>query len=488
MTEDGQGQHGIEQYYNDLLAGTPTKVASLVGPGGTSLESSQQVLQPGRPGSTIQLTIDAGLQLQLEKELYATWVADPSSRVSATIIDPWTGEVLAWASVPGYDENDYSTVASTSPGLFADPIASQVYEPGSVMKMLTAAAALNAGVVTLDQTVQDSTELRFGSDVIRNYDDLSMGRLPFEDAVAYSRNVAVAKVAATLDKTVPTAAARLYGMWQQFGIGQPTGIDLANEAAGIVADPATQPWQPVDLADRAFGQGVAVTQVQLAVAYAAMVNGGMKVTPYLVKQIDDTPHAVAPPTSIISPSLAGQLQSLLQHVTEVVPWYKSGTQIPGYVVGGKTGTAQIWDASANAWEPNTFNFSFDGFVGTDKPRAVITIRIQDGVPDNRGGGNLYLAVASYQLFRRLAIDTMSAMGVPPLTGGQPPIASPSPTPSSRPSGGGGGGANGGSGGSGSGGHGHGPSPSPTPRPTPKPTTSPPARPSPDPSPGPSAGG
>ncbi|MEO7118582.1 MAG: penicillin-binding protein 2 [Candidatus Limnocylindrales bacterium] len=418
VTEDGHGQHGLEQYYDDLLAGTPTRMASLFGASG-ALSSSARVLDAGRPGADLRLTIDAGLQLQLEKELYAAWVADQAARVSAVVLDPSTGDVLAWASVPGYDENDYATVASRRPDLFDDPISSQIYEPGSVMKMITASAALEAGVVTPTTQVKDGYYLSFSGAVVHNYDGRSKGRLSFQDAVAFSRNVAVARVAASLDRTVPRASAKLYDSWDRYGFGQRTGVDLAGEASGIVADPAEHRWEPIDLANRAFGQGVAVTQVQLAAAYAAMANGGQRVTPHLVGAVDGVPKVSVPPETIIDRPLASDLQGMLEHVTQRVRWYREGTQIPGYVVGGKTGTAQIWDSATGAWMTDRLNFSFVGFIGNEHPRAIVALRIQEAVPGITNG-QLDLHVESYELFRRIALDIITEMDVPPAGGGVTP--------------------------------------------------------------------
>ena len=146
-TSDGTGHYGIEQRYDAVLAGLPKRVASARDRFGRPLQSSELVLDPGVDGQDIRLSIDASLQLQLEKELFLAWTADHAQRVSGLVMDPDTGEVLAWASVPGYDANDISDVSANQPTIVQDPIVSQFYEPGSVMKMLTATAALETGAV-----------------------------------------------------------------------------------------------------------------------------------------------------------------------------------------------------------------------------------------------------------------------------------------------------------------------------------------------------
>ncbi len=189
-------------------------------------------------------------------------------------MDPYTGAILAWASVPGYNANEYVRAAERSPELFTDPLVSEVYEPGSVMKMFTAAAALEEGVVTLQTPVADGRVLRIGPNVVRNGDHDSVGVVPFEDIIAKSRNVGTGRVALTLGETTEEGATVLYNMWHRLGIGESTGIELLNESSGIVADPALNPWQQIDLVNRSFGQGVAITPLQLATAFCAMVNGG----------------------------------------------------------------------------------------------------------------------------------------------------------------------------------------------------------------------
>jgi cell division protein FtsI/penicillin-binding protein 2 len=412
VNSSGVGHYGIEQEYDSYLAGRP-KVYAAASANGRVVESSARVLEPGVDGMDVQLTVDASLQLQLEKELYAAWVADRAKRVSALVMDPDTGAILAWASVPGYDANNYSDVAATAPELFQDPLASLTYEPGSVMKMLTATAALKNDVVRLNQRVPDRYSIRFGTQLIRNADWQSLGRIRFKDAISYSRNVATATVAARLGSNLRRASTVLYRTWRDLGIGRPTGIDIANEAAGIAVDPRSQPWAPIDLANRAFGQAVAVTPIQLATAYTPMINGGLHVQPHFLAGVGGQAHQAAKPTRAMSRKLAGQLRKILEHTTSAVPWYAEGSLIPGYQVGGKTGTAQIWLAEQGRYAAKLFNFSFIGFVGGDQPEAVVAIRIQEAVPKIRGRGDFKLGITSYELFRRVARDTIATLEISP---------------------------------------------------------------------------
>ena len=415
VNAQGVGSYGIEQQYNSVLAGTATIYDSLHDSSGKVLETTSHVVQQGANGLDIHLTIDQSLQLQLEKEIYAAWITDNSKQVSALIMDPSNGEILAWASVPGYDANNYAEIAANHPELMQDPIVSQIYEPGSVMKMFTAAAAIDAGVVTPDSKVHDVYALHFGGDTIHDSDHRAMGWMPFRDAIAYSRNVVAAEVARRLDSTVDKAGAKLYKTWQRFGIGSLTGVDVSGEVPGIASDPKVTKWQPVDLANRSFGQSVAVTPIQLGTGYTAMINGGFRVQPHILAAIGGEGQAAKAPQRIISASLAGQLQGILHHVTASVPWYAQGSLIPGYQIGGKTGTAQVWDAQKMKYSYNTFNFTFVGYVGGATPNAVIVTHIGEASPKVIKQGDLELGITSYQLFRRIAKDTIYTLDIPRLS-------------------------------------------------------------------------
>lgn len=409
----GEGHYGIEERYQALLAGQPRELTALRDRNGRPLGGTEIVKDPGVKGATIRLSIDASLQLQVEKELYAAWVANQSKRVSAVVMAPDTGELLAWASVPAYDANDYAAVAKDSPQLLHDPIVSEVYEPGSVMKMFTAAAALEHDVVTPQTRISDTAELRISRNVIHNSDRRGKGSIPFRDVIAFSRNVGTARVAAMLGDDIASAASVLYDTWARLGVGRLTNVDVSHEVNGLVSNPARSRWAAIDLANRSFGQGVAVTPIQLASSFSAMVNGGMRVQPHLLVAVNDEPAEVVEKRQVITSELSTELTSLMTHVLTGVPYYDEGTRIPGYLVGGKTGTAQIWDSKEGRWAWNLYNFSFAGFVGRDRPQAVIMTRIHETRPHVARVGDFRLGITSYELFRRIAIDTIDALDIPP---------------------------------------------------------------------------
>jgi cell division protein FtsI (penicillin-binding protein 3) len=430
VNRKGTGQYGVEQYYDAQLSGTPRVLAAQRDASRNPVPDSSTVLQPGSAGQDLLLTIDAALQVAVEQELLSAWIADRAKRVSAVVMDPYSGEVYAYASYPAYDANDYQAIAATEPARFVDPIVSTVYEPGSVFKMMTAVAALGSGAVTMNMKFKDVGTLRLdgGRTKIDNANRKGMGVMKWKDAIAYSRNVVAAKTALRLGDTTAQASQRLFETWRQLGFGEPTGIDVANEVDGIVRDPAKVAWRQIDLANGSFGQGVAVTPIQLAQSYAAMVNGGTLVQPRVVKQVGAVETQPISRGTVLSAKLSVTLTKLMKHVVTKVDFYRDRTVIPGFEVGGKTGTAQIWDADAKRWKVNRFNYSFIGYIGREKGKAdlVVAVRIEEGTPTVVRVGQLEMPVMSFELFRRIAHNAITAPDLLPETRSVPASAPVSP--------------------------------------------------------------
>jgi cell division protein FtsI/penicillin-binding protein 2 len=431
VNASGVGQYGLEQAYDSVLAGKPETIRvnpSRPGPLGWT------VVDPGTPGKDIITTIDATLQLQIEQEVFATWLADKAKAVSAVVMDPKSGAVFAEASYPSYDANEYQAVANQDQSRFIDPVISQQYEPGSVFKMLTASAALQTKTTSLTTKINDTGVMKLAGGLeVADADRKAKGMMTFADIVAWSRNVGVSQAAFRLGKTVNAASDVLYRTWQTYGIGHKTGIDLAGETAGYAPDPSNPdtPWYQIDLANRSFGQAVAVPPIQLMKAYSEMANGGFAVTPHVaqgdIRAALATATAAATPdgTRIISTSLSSSLTTLMEHVTTAVPSYNQATYIPGYYVGGKTGTAQIWDPTANGgrgdWMGNdTYNYSFFGWVGTSSPDLTVGVVIYQGTPTKVGQGILDMPVQSTDMFRRVATDAVNTLSVPANPNGPKP--------------------------------------------------------------------
>jgi cell division protein FtsI/penicillin-binding protein 2 len=420
----GNGQYGLEQQYNKLLAGKPTVLSvdpNTPGPAG------ERVIDIGVPGEDLRTTIDAGLQLQVEQEIFSTWLADRAKAVSAIVMDPKTGAVLAEATYPSYDANLYTTFAAQNPSLFVDPIVAEVYEPGSVFKMLTASAALSTNTTALTTKINDTgvMQLPDGQEVA-DADRKARGWMTFADIVAWSRNVGVSQVAFRLGKTTAAASAALYNTWRAYGIGQATGIDLAGEATGIVRDPAKSPWAKIDLANASFGQGVAVTPIQVMRAYCEMANGGLSVTPRVAYPYaaGGAEASASAGSRIVSASLSTSLNGLMRHVVTAVGSYWQATYIPGYYIAGKTGTAQIWDPSLNkgkgGWMDDIYNYSFYGWVGHETADLAVGVVIYRGTPTSVAQGVLTMPMQSTELFRRIATDAVVSQRIAPNKNGPPP--------------------------------------------------------------------
>jgi cell division protein FtsI/penicillin-binding protein 2 len=414
VNRESQGQYGVEQRYQDVLAGTPRVLIAQRDVTGRTMPETAVVEQAGVIGEDLRLTIDASLQLAVEQELLAAWIADKAESASAVVMDPYTGEVYAEATYPSFDANEYRTIAKDDPSRFLDPVVSSVYEPGSVFKMMTAAVALETGTVTPSTRIKDTGTLKLdgGKSKIDDADRRGMGWMTFRDGIAWSRNVVAAKVALMLGDDTAESSSILHEMWTRLGYGAQTGIDVAGEVNGIVRDPATTRWAQIDLANGAFGQGIAVTPIQLATAYSALVNGGTLVQPHVGKAIGEQDLVTAPRGDVLDAGLSRRLVRMMAHVITEVPTYTKRTLVPGYYVGGKTGTAQIWDPKARngrgGWKHNLFNYTFVGYIGRkpDVPDLIIAVRLEEGRPTVARVGQLEMPVMSFELFRRIATNAM----------------------------------------------------------------------------------
>jgi cell division protein FtsI/penicillin-binding protein 2 len=415
VNQAGAGQYGVEQSYQDVLAGTPRVVEADRDINGQPLADTERTVSAGTPGADVRLTIDASLQLALEQEAMAATIADHADGVSIVVLDAWSGEVYADASYPSYNADDYGATANDDAARFLDPAVSEVYEPGSVFKMFTTLAALETGTAGLQTPFRDPGHLSLdhGKERVRDIDGRSMGTLTLEDGIAYSRNVVAAEIALGLGPTLRDASAILHDVWTRFGFGRPTGIDVSGEVGGLVNDPAISAWREIDLANGSFGQGVAVTPIQLATAYAALVNGGTLVRPHVVAQIGDRPVIVQPQGQVMDPSFTPELVQVMRRVLQL-NWTLT-TRRQGYWLGGKTGTGQIWDSKSQRWLPYQQNFSFVGFVGREPghPDLIIALKIAGGRPAIGAFGVPILALKSTELFFRAATDAMSTPGLLP---------------------------------------------------------------------------
>ena len=337
---DGAGQYGVEGAEDALLAGLPGSVSAQEDVIGRRIADSVYELRPPVDGADLRLTLDAGLQHILETAMWSTYEKNLAQGATGLVMDVHSGAILAMASFPSFDANGY---ASSDPALFTDPAVSRQYEPGSVMKAFTVAAALDAGAIDLQTTVEDDNNLRIGKIRIQNADRYTVpsghGEITAGDVLNLSNNVGAAKIGLLLGRQ------RLYEAFKRFGFGAPTGVDVAGEASGVVWNP-DGPNATGDLtaAQNAFGQGLSVTAVQLVAAYSAIANGGTLVTPHVIAGWtgpDGVYHAtdVQQGERIMREETANTMVRLL---TDAVDNGRAQpAKIPGYSIAGKTGTAEV---------------------------------------------------------------------------------------------------------------------------------------------------
>jgi cell division protein FtsI (penicillin-binding protein 3) len=340
VDNNGGGWYGVEGGENGLLAGTPGEVSAQEDVIGRQIADSATLLREPVDGVDLTLTLDIGVQHMLEQEIWSTYRMNRAVGATGLVMDADTGEILAMASYPSYDGNDFAT---TDGELFSNPAVARQYEPGSVMKAFTVAAALDAGAITTKDTVVDDNNLLIGDVHIHNADrakhPYGHGSITAADVLALSNNVGAAKIGLELGRR------NLYEAFLRFGFGAQTGIDLDGEASGVVWDPdGANASGDLTAAQNAFGQGLSLTAVQLAAGYASFANGGLLVTPHVVEgwtDPDGTFHAMEQPPAerIMREETAATMVELLTNAID--NGIATGARISGYTVAGKTGTAQI---------------------------------------------------------------------------------------------------------------------------------------------------
>jgi cell division protein FtsI/penicillin-binding protein 2 len=416
---NGDGQYGVEGARDDLLAGLPGMVTAQRDVIGRQIADSATLLQDPVDGADLQLTIDAGIQSLLEQEMWATFRANNAVGVTGLVMNAETGAILGMASFPAYDGNQFATANGE---LFANPAVARQYEPGSVMKAFTIAAALDAGAITTTDTFVDDNNLLIGNIRIQNADRYTHryghGPITAEEVLALSNNVGAAKIGLELGR------AELYEAFRRFGFGMPTGIELAGEAAGVVWNP-DGPNASGDLttAQNSFGQGLSVTAVQLAAGYAAFANGGMLVTPHVVQgwtDADGVAHpAERPPDERIMRSQTAD--TMLRLLTNAIDdGIANGASIPGYTVAGKTGTAQVagpvtaMDENGQPYERWTYidgwiDSSFIGILPAGDTKLVTLILLHRPAT----WGLYQMAERPETVFARLMPQVLAYLAIPP---------------------------------------------------------------------------
>jgi cell division protein FtsI/penicillin-binding protein 2 len=398
VNNDGQGQYGVESYYNDLL--TPkngstgeTKDAegNVVALGATTYDAPQD-------GDTVVLTIDRNIQYQAEQALQKAVEKFSATGGSVVVMDPKTGAIKAMASRPNFDPNRFSAYGAEG---FINPVISGTYEPGSTFKPIIMASALDAGAVTPTTTVNGTASVHVGDRDIFNSEKRPYGVETMTQVIERSDNVGMVFVQRQM------GGQKMYDYIQRYGFGTPTGIELSGEVSPGIT-PIEQLYD-VNFATMSFGQGIAVTPIQLLAATGVFANQGKLMSPHLVEQIqhqDGKVETVEPKTirQVISPQASSQIGGMMVRVVEAGAGKPA--QVSGYRVAGKTGTAQIPNGTGGYEEGTTIG-NFVGFAPVEDPRFVMLVKI------DRPKGVTYAEESAAPTFGELAKYLLTYYNVPP---------------------------------------------------------------------------
>ncbi len=360
------GYFGLEGYYDLPLSGKPGFIGGQKDAHGSPILLGGTTQVSAVSGVDLQTTIDKRIQTVVEEGLQKGIEKYGAAKGSVIVMDPTTGEILAMASLPSFDPLKYSEY---NDALFKNPVITDTFEPGSILKIVVMAAGLDAGVVEPDTKCEICAgPLKLDKYFIKTWNDEYHPDISMTDVIVESDNVGMSFVGQKL------GADALYDYLHKFGIGEKTGIDLQGEAAPKLRERGT--WNIVDLATASFGQGVAVTGIEMIRAAAAIANGGYLVTPRVVNSIknDGWQEKIETdkPVRIISQKAASEITQMMVEATErgEAKW----TRIPGFSVAGKTGTAQI--PVAGHYDLTNTNHSFIGFSPAQNPKFIMLVTLR----------------------------------------------------------------------------------------------------------------
>ena len=368
---DAKGLAGVEQVYDAALTGEPGKRILDADAKRRPFESEGLDPQDGR---TLVLTLDQTVQYIVERELAAALERTQAKSAAAIVLDPHTGEVLALANAPSFDPND---AAGASPEQRRNDALQNIYEPGSTFKVVAFTGALEEKLVTPETRIECPGSISLPGRVVHDH---ARGSLTATEALAKSSNVAAIKLGMKLGNE------RLYEYIRRLGFGSKTEVELPGETAGLIR-PVSK-WQPGSIGSVPIGQEVGVTPVQMAAAYGAIANDGVRVAPHLVREVRDAEGRTverAEPEShrVVSAETAGMVRHMLESVT--LNGTAKKAQLEGYTAAGKTGTAQKVDPRTHAYSQTKYVASFVGFAPLENPAVVIIVVIDEAVGLHQGG-------------------------------------------------------------------------------------------------------
>jgi len=400
VSRDSEGLEGLELRYNNYIRGeTGSSVIERDALGRRVLVQGVEGVQIP-PGGDIHLTLDTSIQHLAEKELESTITKNRAKAGVAIVMEPFTGEVLALANFPSFNPNNFSKESAQQR---RNRAVADSFEPGSTFKTILAAAALEEEVVGKEDLFYcEMGKYAYAGKII--HDTHSYGWLPFYKILQVSSNIGFTKVAEKLKKD------RYFKYIEKFGFGIITGIDMPGEVPGLLRN--AESWSAIDLATHAFGQGISATPLQMAMAYAAVANGGFLMRPYVVRRVvspggevllENQPHVVR---RVISEKTARLLASMLKEVTN-----EGGTgvmaNVEGFEVAGKTGTAQKADLAHGGYAARKRVASFVGFVPADAPRLVVLVLVDEPEVSVYGG------IVAAPVFRNIARGALRQLAVAP---------------------------------------------------------------------------
>lgn len=374
---DGDGLAGVEHSLDQFVRGRPGVVTLLRDARRGMYMVSSDTGDGPVDGLNLVLTVDEVVQYITEQALEYAVESSGAASGTAIVVDPHNGAILAMASFPDFDPNVYGSYPQTS---WRNRVVQDIYEPGSTFKIVTAAAAIEEGVVTPSELIDcgDGT-IMLGPKTVREHGGHAYGVISFEDVLVESSNVGTIKVGLRLGSD------RLYDYSRRFGFGERTGLELPGESIGILR--SVDQWSAMSTGVISIGQEIAATPLQVVMATAVIANGGLRVSPRIVDRVvdEDGETVFQPPASepvrVVSEKTAAVMNEMLKAVVSRGTGGKAA--IPEYVVAGKTGTAQ--KAGPGGYLPNKTIASFTGYVPADRPRLAILVAIDEPRTSQYGG-------------------------------------------------------------------------------------------------------
>lgn len=365
-----QGRYGVEQHWEKVLAGTPGVLKSEKDALGQIISVGERDMTPASNGGDVYLTIDKNIQYAACSALDRAVKKHGAVGGTVVIMEPATGEIKAVCNSPSFDANNFASTKNI--GLFLNNAVTDSYEPGSIFKPFTMAAALDRGKVTPATTYIDTGEVRIGPNVIRNSDLKAHGIQTMTQVLESSLNTGVIFAVRQIGRS------EFLTYVKKFGFGEATGLELPQEASGNIN--SLNDIHEIYTATASFGQGVTATPIQLVAAYGAIANQGKLMQPHIMKKIvyaDGKVENAIPRTvrQVISPQVATTLSAMLVNVVEYGHGKRAG--VPGYYVAGKTGTAQVPLPNGGGYAVGKNIGSFAGFAPVDKPKFVMLVRINE---------------------------------------------------------------------------------------------------------------